>query len=283
MDIGSWLRSLGLERYEAAFRENEIDETVLPSLTHETLKELGVTAVGHRLKLLGAIAALGSDGATKPPSADEATVPAAPSVTAEDRAERRQVTVMFSDLVGSTALSARMDPEDLREVISAYQQCVAKTVQRLGGFVAKYMGDGVLVYFGYPHAHEDDAERAVRAGLELTAAVTALKASAPLQTRVGIATGLVVVGDLIGSGEAQERGIVGETPNLAARLQGIADPNTVVIAEATRKLLGNLFELDEVGPKDLKGIAGPVRAFVALRPRSVESRFEALHASTSAQ
>ena len=201
MDIGSWLRSLGLERYEAAFRENEIDETVLPSLTHETLKELGVTAVGHRLKLLGAIAALGSDGATKPPSADEATVPVAPSVPAEDRAERRQVTVMFSDLVGSTALSARMDPEDLREVISAYQQCVAKTVQRLGGFVAKYMGDGVLVYFGYPHAHEDDAERAVRAGLELTAAVTALKASAPLQTRVGIATGLVVVGDLIGSGE----------------------------------------------------------------------------------
>jgi class 3 adenylate cyclase/tetratricopeptide (TPR) repeat protein len=279
MDIGSWLRSLGLERYEAAFRENEIDETVLPSLTHETLKELGVTAVGHRLKLLGAIAALGSDGATKPRSADEATVPAAPSVPAEDRAERRQVTVMFSDLVGSTALSARMDPEDLREVISAYQQCVAKTVQRLGGFVAKYMGDGVLIYFGYPHAHEDDAERAVRAGLELTAAVTALKASAPLQTRVGIATGLVVVGDLIGSGEAQERGIVGETPNLAARLQGIADPNTVVIAEATRKLLGNLFELDEVGPKDLKGIAGPVRAFAALRPRSVESRFEALHAS----
>ena len=141
MDLAVWLRSLGLEQYEAAFRENEIDETVLPSLTHETLKELGVTAVGHRLKLLGAIAALGSDGATKPPSADEATVPAAPSVTAEDRAERRQVTVMFSDLVGSTALSARMDPEDLREVISAYQQCVAKTVQRLGGFVAKYMGD----------------------------------------------------------------------------------------------------------------------------------------------
>src|ERR1700726_327761 len=259
MDIGSWLRSLGLERYEAAFRENEIDETVLPSLTHETLKELGVTAVRHRLKLLGAIAALGSDGATKPRSADEATVPAAPSVTAEDRAERRQVTVMFSDLVGSTALSARMDPEDLREVISAYQKCVADTVRHLGGFVAKYMGD-----FGYPQAHEDDAERAVRAGLEVIAAVTALKSPVPLQTRVGIATGMVVVGDLIGSGEAQERGIVGETPNLAARLQGIAEPNTVVIAEATRKLLGNLFELDEVGPKDLKGIAGPVRAFVAL-------------------
>ena len=172
-----------------------------------------------------------------------------------------------------------MDPEDLREVISAYQKCVAETVQRFGGFVAKYMGDGVLVYFGYPQAHEDHAERAVRAGLELIAAVSAVKAPASLQTRVGIATGLVVVGDLIGSGDAQERGIVGETPNLAARLQGIAEPNMVVIAEDTRRLLGNLFELEDLGPKDLKGIAGPVRAWAALRPASVESRFEALHAS----
>jgi class 3 adenylate cyclase len=186
---------------------------------------------------------------------------------------------MFSDLVGSTALSARMDPEDLREVISAYQKCVAETVQRSGGFLAKYMGDGVLVYFGYPQAHEDDAERAVRAGLELVSAVTALKTHAALQTRVGIATGLVVVGDLVGSGEAQERGIIGETPNLAARLQGIAEPNVVVIAESTRKLLGNLFELEDLGPKDLKGIAEPVRAWAALRTSSAEGRFEALHAS----
>ena len=186
---------------------------------------------------------------------------------------------MFSDLVGSTALSARMDPEDLREVISAYQKCVAETVQRFGGFVAKYMGDGVLIYFGYPQAHEDDAERAVRAGLELVAAVGALKTHAPLQTRVGIATGLVVVGDLIGSGASQEQAIVGETPNLAARLQGVAEPNSVVIAESTRKLVGNLFELEDLGAQDLKGIAGPVRAWAALRPSSVESRFEALHAS----
>ena len=186
---------------------------------------------------------------------------------------------MFSDLVGSTALSARMDPEDLREVISAYQKCVAETVQRFGGFVAKYMGDGVLIYFGYPQAHEDDAERAVRAGLELVAAVGALKTHAPLQTRVGIATGLVVVGDLIGSGASQEQAIVGETPNLAARLQGVAEPNSVVIAESTRKLMGNLFELEDLGAQDLKGIAGPVRAWAALRPSSVESRFEALHAS----
>ena len=163
---------------------------------------------------------------------------------------------MFSDLVGSTALSARMDPEDLREVISAYQKCVAETVGRFGGFVAKYMGDGVLIYFGYPQAHEDDAERAVRAGLELVAAVGGLKTHAPLQTRVGIATGLVVVGDLIGSGASQEQAIVGETPNLAARLQGIAEPNCVVIAESTRKLVGNLFELEDLGAQDLKGISG---------------------------
>jgi class 3 adenylate cyclase len=279
MDIVVWLRSLGLGKYEAAFRENEIDETVLRSLTHETLKELGVTAVGHRLKLLDAIAALPTDASAKAPSADAATTPSAASVSPEDRAERRQVTVMFSDLVGSTALSARMDPEDLREVISAYQKCVAETVQSFGGFVAKFMGDGVLIYFGYPQAHEDDAERAVRAGLELVAAVGDLKTHAPLQTRVGIATGLVVVGDLIGSGASQEQAIVGETPNLAARLQGIAEPKSVVIAESTRRLVGNLFELEDLGAQALKGIAGPVRAWAVLRPSSVESRFEAMHAS----
>jgi class 3 adenylate cyclase len=186
---------------------------------------------------------------------------------------------MFSDLVGSTALSARMDPEDLREIISAYQKCVAEAVGRFGGFVAKYMGDGVLIYFGYPLAHEDDAERAVRAALELVTAVGGLKTHVILQTRVGIATGLVVVGNLIGSGASQEQAIVGETPNLAARLQSIAEPNTVVIAESTRKLVGTLFELDDLRAQNLKGIAGPVRAWAALRSASVESRFEAFHAS----
>jgi class 3 adenylate cyclase len=219
MDVVVWLRSLGLAKYEAIFRENDIDDTVLLTLTGEDLKELGVTSFGHRRKLLDAIAALGNDGGGKAPSVDTATASTTPSPRPEDRAERRQVTVMFSDLVGSTALSTRMDPEDLREVISTYQKCVADTVQRSGGFVAKYMGDGVLVYFGYPQAHEDDAERAVRAGLELVSAVGALKTHAGLQTRVGIATGLVVVGDLIGSGASQEQAIVGETPNLAARLQ----------------------------------------------------------------
>jgi class 3 adenylate cyclase len=267
MDVVVWLLSLGLGKYEAAFRENEIDETVLPRLTHEILKELGVTAIGHRLKLLDAIAALRSDASGKTRSVDAATVSRAPSALPEDRAERRQVTVMFSDLVGSTALSARMDPEDLREVISAYQKCVAETVQGFGGFVAKYMGDGVLIYFGYPQAHEDDAERAVRAGL----AVAALKAPVALQTRVGIATGLVVVGDLVGSGEALERRLVGKTPNLAARLQCIAEPNTVVIAESTRKLLGNLFELEDLGAQDLKGIVAPMRAWAAVPSASPPS------------
>jgi len=187
--------------------------------------------------------------------------------------------VMFSDLVGSTALSARLDPEDMREVITAYQGVVAETVGRFGGFVAKYMGDGVLVYFGYPQAHEDDAERAVRAALELVAAIGDLKTHAALKTRVGIATGLVVVGDLIGSGASQEQAIVGDTPNLAARLQGVAEPNCVVIAEGTRKLLGNLFELEDLGRQELKGISEPVRIWKALRPASVEGRFEAMHAS----
>ena len=249
MDVVVWLRSLGLEEYEAAFRDNKINERVLPNLTQEDLKEIGVGPVGHRRILLEAIAALRTDAAVTGPSAAAGATSVAPSVSPEDHAERRQVTVMFSDLVGSTALSARMDPEDLREVISAYQKCVAETVQRFGGFVAKYMGDGVLVYFGYPQAHEDDAERAVRAGLDLVAAVSDLKTHAALQTRVGIATGLVVVGDLIGSGASQEQAIVGETPNLAARLQGIAEPNSVVIAESTRKLVGNLFELEDLGRK----------------------------------
>ena len=233
--------------------------------------------LGRRRKLLRAIAELNRDEKDTPKTATAAPAFVVPQL--HDTAERRQVTVMFSDLVGSTALSARMDPEDLREVISAYQKCVAETVRRFGGFVAKYMGDGVLVYFGYPQAHEDDAERAVRAGLELIAAVAGLKTRAVLQTRVGIATGLVVVGDLIGAGAAQEQAIVGETPNLAARLQALAEPNMVVIADDTRRLLGNLFELEDLGAKDLKGIAGPVRAYAALRASAAEGRFEALHAS----
>ena len=178
IDVGAWLRDLGLGQYEAAFRQNAINETVLPNLTAEDLKDMGINIVGHRRMLLDAIALLRADGSAKAPPAEASSTTLRP---AQDTAERRQVTVLFSDLVGSTALSARMDPEDLREIISAYQKCVAETVGRFGGFVAKYLGDGVLIYFGYPQAHEDDAERAVRAGLELITAVTALKTGPSLQ------------------------------------------------------------------------------------------------------
>ena len=270
--IADWLDKLGLGQYAERFAENEIDVSVLPHLTDQDLKDLGIP-LGHRRKIFAAI----NQGIASIQPSLEATTGTKPKT--QEAPERRQITVLFSDLVGSTALSERMDAEDLREVISVYQRCVAEVVRRFDGFVAKYMGDGVLVYFGYPEAHEDDPERAVRAGLELVAAVSGLDTHASLEARVGIATGLVVVGDLIGSGGAQEQAIVGKTPNLAARLQGIASPNMVVIAEGTRKLLGGLFELEDLGAKDLKGIAGPERAWAVLRTSSAESRFEALHAS----
>jgi class 3 adenylate cyclase/predicted ATPase len=267
LDIGIWLRGLGLEQYEVPFRDNDVDAEVLPELTADDLISIGVTSVGHRRKLLAAIAALGSE----PPTGAAAAAPARAD------AERRQLTVMFCDLVGSTELSARLDPEDLREVIAAYHRAVADVVRSFDGFVAKYMGDGVLVYFGYPQAHEDDAERAVRAGLGLIDAVERLDVkSVQLQARVGIATGLVVVGDLIGEGSAQEQSVVGETPNLAARLQALAEPGAVVIAAGTRRLVGDLFECRDLGGVELKGIAEPVPAWQVLRPSVVASRFEAL-------
>ena len=269
--VAQWLEQLGMSEYASRFAENDIDTSVLRDLTDQDLKELGVS-LGHRRKLLRAIAEL--DGT-------QTAAPLRPSTEPkpQDFAERRQLTVMFVDLVGSTALSARLDPEDMREIVGAYHRSCAEQITKAGGFVAKYMGDGVLAYFGYPQAHEHDAERAVLAGLALVEAVPKLKtaAGAPLQVRVGIATGLVVVGDLIGSGEAQERGVVGDTPNLAARLQGIAEPNMVVIAEGTRRLLGNLFEFEDLGAKNLKGIAGPARAWTPLRASSEASRFDALH------
>jgi class 3 adenylate cyclase/predicted ATPase len=268
MDVAEWLRKLGLEQYEPAFSANEIDARVLPSLTAEDLKDLGMTVVGHRRRLLDAIAALRAEPA------------GSPATPARADAERRQLTVLFCDLVGSTALSARLDPEDLREVIAAYHRAVADVVRSFDGFVAKYMGDGVLVYFGYPRAHEDDAERAVRAGLGIIEAVCRLDVkSVKLQARVGIATGLVVVGDLIGEGSAQEQSVVGETPNLAARLQALAAPNAVVIAAGTRRLVGALFECRDLGAVEVKGIADPVPAWRVLRPSAVASRFEALRGS----
>jgi class 3 adenylate cyclase len=259
-----------MQQYERAFRDNAIDATVLPELTADDLKDLGVSLVGHRRKLLAAIAALRSD----PGRAPETAAPAA-------AAERRQLTVVFCDLVGSTELSSRLDPEDLREVYGAYHGAVAEVIRSFDGLVAKYMGDGVLVYFGYPRAHEDDAERAVRAGLGVVDVLGRLDVkSTALQARVGIATGMVVVGDLIGEGSAQEQSVVGETPNLAARLQALAEPDAVVIGAGTRRLVGDLFEYRDLGAVEVKGIAGLVPAWQVLRPSVVASRFEALRGSS---
>src|SRR5215472_11814946 len=283
MEFAAWLRGLGLEQYEPAFRDNGIDAEVLPKLTAEDLKDIGVTRVGDRRKLLEAITAM-RVGAPPSPVAEQPSGAPGLAAGASSEAERRQLMVMFCDLVGSTALSARLDPEDLRAVIGAYHRCVAKVIGRGGGFVAKYMGDGVLAYFGYPRADEHDAERAVRTALKLVEKVAGLDtvAAAPLQVRVGIATGLVVVGDLIGQGAAQEQAVVGETPNLAARLQALAEPGAVVIAPSTRRLTGGLFEYADLGAVEIKGLVAPVMAARVLRESEAESRFEALRASATA-
>jgi class 3 adenylate cyclase len=260
-----------MPEYAARFAENDIDLSVLPHLTDQDLKDLGVS-LGHRRKMLAGIAELAG-------VAVRAVSHSAPSeLMRHDDAERRQLSIMFCDLVGSTMLSTRLDLEDLRAVIGTYHSCCAELIGRNGGFVAKYMGDGILAYFGYPQASEHDAERAVRTGLSLTEAVPNLQttASAPLSVRVGIATGLVVVGDLIGTGAAQEQAVVGETPNLAARLQALAEPGTVVIASSTRDLIGGLFEYRDLGAVPLKGFDQNVQAWQVLEAEAAESRFEAL-------
>ena len=268
--IAEWLTERGMGRYAQTFTKQNIEIGLLPRLTDPDLRELGVT-LGDRMKILGWIAELRNGGA----------VPGAKPV--EDgnalAAERRQVTVLFCDLVDSTGLSRKLDPEDMREVIRSYQETVTKTIQQLDGFVAGFRGDGVLVYFGYPQAHEDDAERAVRAALDLIAAVGAIASAVPLKTRVGIATGLVVVGDLIGSGDTQERNMIGDTPNLAARLLALAEPNSVVIADEARRMLGDFFDFEDLGQRQVKGIDQPVRAWAVLRSRAVESRFDAMHSA----
>jgi class 3 adenylate cyclase len=269
MDVAAWLSGLGLEQYGPAFRDNAVDGEVLRELTADDLKDLGVTLVGHRRKLLAAIAALG----TAPPIVAQSAASAIPDATCPPtiEAERRQLRVMFCDLVGSTALSARLDPEELREVIGAYHRCIAETVQSNGGFVARYMGDGVLIYFGYPQAHEDDAERAIRCGLAAVDRVSRLRLGERLHSRVGIATGLVVVG-----GEVVEHDVVRETPNLAARLQTLAEPDTVVIAATTRRLVGNLFRLRGLGRHEVRGLAERLEAWAVEGAAASEGRFEAV-------
>ena len=264
MDIGEWLRLLGLQSYEQAFRDNEVDLEVLPHLTVDDLKEIGVHAVGHRRKILDAISLL-------PVEETAHRAPGSP--------ERRQLTIMFVDLVGSVDLSRRLDPEELREVMRSYQNAVAGEIARFQGHVAKFLGDGVLAYFGWPRASEDAAERAIRAGLSVAAAVDGMSAGAgtSLAARTGIATGLVVVGDLLGDGAAREEAVTGETPNLAARLQQVAEPGAVVIAESTRRLVGDLFELAGLGALPLKGFATSAPAWRVIGEGRAESRFEALH------
>jgi class 3 adenylate cyclase len=272
MDMAAWLRELGLEHYEPAFRENEIDWQVLPELTEADLEKLGLL-LGPRRKLLKAIAELSGT----PIALSREAAP--PPRRMRPEAERRQLTVLFCDLVGSTELSARLDPEEMREVIGAYQANVAEVVRRWDGYVARYMGDGALAYFGWPRAHEDDAERAVRAGLELVQTIAALTpaASSALQVRVGIATGHVVVGDLGGQGTSDKDSVVGETPNLASRLQSLAEPGSIVISQATRRLVGAVFELDDLGPQRLKGFAEPLAVWRVLGQSKAEGPFEARH------
>ena len=275
IDVRAWLVEHGFEQLVDVFEENEIDGEVLFDLTNEDLKDLGI-ALGPRKKLLKAIAAgLGSDVSQSTATAGRQSVSASQdrAGTSHD-AERRQLTVMFIDLVASTSLAAQLDPEEMREVITTYQNTVAGFVSRYEGMVAKYMGDGVLAYFGWPRAHEDDAERAVRAALALMQAMQTMSAPGgePLSARAGIATGLVVVGDLIGEGAAQEEAVVGETPNLAARIQDVAQPGQVTIAAATRQLIRDAFELQDIGPQTLKGIAGNTTVYAVTAERTAESR-----------
>jgi class 3 adenylate cyclase/predicted ATPase len=279
MDVAAWLRGLALEQYAPAFRDNDVDGEVLPELTADDLIGLGVTSIGHRRKLLAAIAVLKSETASS--LADDASDELSPKLASASAArsldaERRQLTVMFCDLVGSTALSTQLDPEEMSNVLGAFQKACVSAVTGFGGSVAKYMGDGALVYFGYPEAHEDDAERAVRAGLALIDAMAAMQLSVPVrpQVRVGIATGLVVVGELIGEGSAQERVAVGETLNLAARVQAIASPDSVVVPELTHRLAGAAFDYEELGLHELKGIPNAARLWRVVGESTARGRFD---------
>ncbi|MBD3662596.1 ATP-binding protein [Sulfitobacter aestuariivivens] len=277
-DIQSWLAELGLEKYAPAFAEAEIDSEVLADLVEDDLRELGLP-IGPRRKIWAAIQRLG-DPPASPGGAAKDNAPqevVADTAAPSSDAERRHLTVMFVDLVGSTEMATRLDAEDMRNVITGYQNTVAGVVSRYEGFVAKFMGDGVMCYFGWPRADEDDAERAVRAGLAIIDSVRATKApdGSALATRIGVATGVVIVGDLIGSGATQEAAVVGETPNLAARLQGVAGPNQLVLPSETRRLLGSTYKLTSIGEQELKGMSTPLEAFVVVGETSVESRFAA--------
>jgi class 3 adenylate cyclase len=274
-EIRKWLETIGLGQYADAFEANDIDMDLLGQIDDQALRDLGMTSAGHRLRIRNGIAKLATA-----PVAEVNLGPTTPRhETTAASAERRQLTVMFCDLVGSTTLSGKLDPEEMREVIRAYQDACSGPVARYDGFIARFMGDGILAYFGFPRTHEDDAERALRAGLDIVAAVERLRAPEPLKVRVGIATGLVVVGDLIGEGTSQEQAVVGDTPNLAARLEALAEPGSIVVAASTRRLLGDLFKLRDIGRQEVKGFAEPINAWAVEGPLASESRFEAAHAA----
>src|SRR6478609_8250870 len=278
MDLGSWLRNLRLGQYESAFVENAIDGDVLPELTEGDLEKLGIP-LGDRKRLIKAIKVMagGSPNALITSEATENAPSDYPPVVA---AERRPLTMMICDLVGSTALSA-LDPEDMGAVMDAFQATCARITLAFDGFLADFRGDGILAYFGYPRAHEDDAERTVRAALDIIAAVAALKTRAgqPLAVRIGIATGLVLVGNLTGHRALREHAVVGDAPNVAARLLGVAEPGTIVIAASTRRLIGDLFRLRDLGPHEVRGIAEPMVAWVVDGLSASESRFESVRVS----
>ena len=266
-----WLTAIGLESYASVFAQNEIYFDVLASLTEADLQALGLS-LGARKRLVQAIAKLDRQGAAEAISAPTASSPALES----SAGERRQLTVMFCDLVGSTALSEKLDPEELRALLHAYRTRCGEVISRYEGFVARYVGDGILTYFGWPKAHEEDAERALRAALEIVQAVKGASSAEPLSVHIGIATGPVVVGEQAGVGE-QSKLAVGSTPNLAARLQGLAAADQIIIASSTRRLVGNSFELADLGEHELKGIADPVHAWRVMAVSAAVSRFEAMH------
>jgi class 3 adenylate cyclase len=287
MDVASWLCELGLECYVVAFASNDVTPDILPQLCSDDLKELGVASVGHRRLLLAAIGKL-RDGMITNGDGDarkRSTPSSSTSLTGIDEGERRHLTVMFCDIVDSTALAAKLDPEDMRVITQLFYKTCTDSIKTYEGFVAKYLGDGVLAYFGYPRAHEDDAERAARAALDLIAAVKRIEApvAVGVHVRIGIATGLVVVGELIGEGVTQERFVAGETPNLAARLQTLAAPDTVVVSESTRNLLSSDFRLNHLGGFDLKGFSAEVNAWRIDEVTVTESRFERRRAKDLAE
>jgi class 3 adenylate cyclase len=271
--LSTWLQELGLDRYASVFAENDVDVNAMRLLTEADLVSLGIS-LGHRRVLLNAIAELNAEQALAP-AQRAVSIESSDPLLSHAEAERRQLTVLFCDLVGSTALAERLDPEELRDLMQAYQRACQGVIEKYDGHVAQYLGDGLMVYFGWPRAHEDDPVRAIRAGLEVTQAVSKLTSSTPISARVGIHTGLVVVGGT-GQGDASvPKAAVGETPNIAARLQGLTEPGTVLVSERTRGLAGGLFDYDDLGAHRLKGVSEPVHLFRALGPRAVESRFEA--------